>query len=240
MSLYLGFVSLILLVFGPALAYLAAVPPLVGFAVAVASIPFGLLAVVGGVIASKQKKQRRKLLSVLFGAPSLIAFGFLGFQGLVHPRINDISTDLEHPPEFRAAAAAPELAGQDLSYPHQFVSKVREHYRELVSLLVAAPPQVVLDAAVDMIRERDDCRITRVDRKRGELEGVAVSQVFNFRDDFVIRVRSDHRGTRVDMRSRSRDGKSDLGANAARIRDFLGELQKRLVVPSRTASTATL
>jgi uncharacterized protein (DUF1499 family) len=62
--------------------------------------------------------------------------------------------------------------------------------------------------------------------------------VFNFRDDFVIRIRPQRSGTRVDMRSRSREGKTDLGVNAARIRAFLGELRQRLAVPYRTASTA--
>jgi len=48
-----------------------------------------------------------------------------------------------------------------------------------------------------------------------------------FRDDITIRVRPAASGSRVDVRSRSRVGRDDLGANAARIRRFLRELQPR-------------
>ncbi len=44
-----------------------------------------------------------------------------------------------------------------------------------------------------------------------------------FKDDVVIRISSDADGTLVDLRSVSRVGVSDLGANAARIQDFLSQ-----------------
>lgn len=58
-----------------------------------------------------------------------------------------------------------------------------------------------------------------------ELEGVAESRIFRLRDDFVVRVRPEEGGgTRVDMRSKSRVGRGDLGANAERIHEFLQAL----------------
>jgi len=41
-------------------------------------------------------------------------------------------------------------------------------------------------------------------------------------------VRAQDGGSRIDLRSRSRVGKSDVGANAARIRAFAGELGRTL------------
>jgi uncharacterized protein (DUF1499 family) len=67
--------------------------------------------------------------------------------------------------------------------------------------------------------------VTRSDPQAGELEAVAESVVFGFKDDVIVRVRPDPAGgSRVDVRSKSRDGKGDLGANAARIRAYLAAL----------------
>lgn len=60
------------------------------------------------------------------------------------------------------------------------------------------------------------------------LQAVATTSFFRFRDDLTVRVRAAPGGAVVDMRSRSRDGKDDLGANAARVRAFLSALQAAL------------
>ena len=56
--------------------------------------------------------------------------------------------------------------------------------------------------------------------REGRIEAVARTLWFGFEDDVVIRVRATAAGSRIDMRSRSRVGVSDLGANAERIRRF--------------------
>lgn len=58
------------------------------------------------------------------------------------------------------------------------------------------------------------------DKGGGVLEGVSVTRFWRFKDDFVVRLTEDEDGVRVDMRSRSRIGKGDLGVNAARIHDY--------------------
>ena len=56
---------------------------------------------------------------------------------------------------------------------------------------------------------------------------IATTRLFGFHDDIAIRIRPDGaQGSRVDVRSKSRDGKGDIGANAARIRAFVGELEQ--------------
>jgi uncharacterized protein (DUF1499 family) len=60
----------------------------------------------------------------------------------------------------------------------------------------------------------------------GMIEAVATSTVFGFQDDIVIRVRpAMGGGSTVDVRSKSRDGKGDLGVNANRIRAFVARLE---------------
>jgi uncharacterized protein (DUF1499 family) len=68
--------------------------------------------------------------------------------------------------------------------------------------------------------------VTNADLDSGRIEATATSRIFHFVDDVVIRVRPDGAGSRVDLRSRSRVGQSDLGANAERIRAFCAELAK--------------
>ena len=56
------------------------------------------------------------------------------------------------------------------------------------------------------------------------LSFVAVTPLMRFRDDVVIRITPAPGGSRIDMRSVSRFGQSDIGVNAGRIREFLKDL----------------
>jgi len=73
----------------------------------------------------------------------------------------------------------------------------------------------------------DGRNLILVARNAGALEAVATSRLFGFQDDIVVRVRPEGEGgSRVDVRSKSRDGKGDRGVNAARIRSFMAELAR--------------
>ena len=62
------------------------------------------------------------------------------------------------------------------------------------------------------------------DSAAGRIEATATTRWFGFKDDVVVRIRPEGAGSRVDVRSMSRVGVSDLGANAARVREFLAKL----------------
>ena len=59
----------------------------------------------------------------------------------------------------------------------------------------------------------------------GRLEAIDTSRWFGLRDDIVVRIRAEGAGSRVDIRSKSRVGESDLGVNARRIRAFVERLK---------------
>ncbi len=61
-------------------------------------------------------------------------------------------------------------------------------------------------------------------REEGRIEATATTRWFRFKDDVVIRVQPQGTGSRIDVRSKSRLGRSDLGANAKRIRAYWREL----------------
>jgi uncharacterized protein (DUF1499 family) len=66
------------------------------------------------------------------------------------------------------------------------------------------------------------------DPEEGRIEASQQSRWFRFTDDIVIRIAGDGARTRIDMRSTSRQGRSDYGVNAARIRAFMGALRRRI------------
>ena len=91
-------------------------------------------------------------------------------------------------------------------------------------LVLPEPPDEAFARALRLAQERPGWEVGFVNGSGRVFEGVATSRIFGFKDDFVVRVRPDGTGSLVDMRSKSRDGKGDLGANAERIRSFLKEL----------------
>lgn len=206
------------LIVGPALAYFGLVSPLHGFMIFAASGLFGLIAVLWGIVGVLRRQGRRALVSLLFGLVPVAGLTALGIAASEYPRINDVATDLADPP---ALARTP-------AYPAEFVPIVRESYPDLAPLVIAAPPDVVFRRALELASARPGWTVDLADARARIIHGVAETRLFRFRDDFTIRVRARGPQSVVDMRSRSRDGKGDLGANAARIRSFLLDLNTRI------------
>jgi uncharacterized protein (DUF1499 family) len=69
--------------------------------------------------------------------------------------------------------------------------------------------------------------IVAQDATRGRIEAYDRTRWYGFVDDIVIRLMAEGAGTRVDMRSASRVGISDLGKNAERIGAYFAALTAR-------------
>ena len=82
----------------------------------------------------------------------------------------------------------------------------------------------------DSVLNDMNLELVSVDIESGRIEAVATSFLFGFKDDMVIRVtETDGAQVKIDVRSKSRIGKSDLGQNAKRIRRFMEGLTAREV-----------
>lgn len=141
------------------------------------------------------------------------------------PPIHDITTDTEAPPQFvdvlplRADSPNPPgHAGAELA------EQQRQAYPDIQPLVVDRPPAEVFEAALDAVRQLG-WEIVAAEPAEGRIEAVDTTFWYGFRDDVVIRIRAEGDGSRVDVRSKSRVGVSDLGANAARIRELLNRLE---------------
>jgi uncharacterized protein (DUF1499 family) len=164
--------------------------------------------------------------AVVIGGLIGVTFVGLALSARDVPRINDITTDTDRPPRFVAAQTFPENADRDMTYPGpSFAEQQRRAYPDLGALLLPLPPAEAYAKARAAAEQMPNWRITRDDASALALEGIDTSRLFRFQDDFVIEVRQDVSGSAVHMRSKSRDGQGDMGANARRIRAFFEKLK---------------
>lgn len=138
--------------------------------------------------------------------------------------IHDITTDPFDPPVFQALMPERLKAPNGAAYGGMAIAKQQQKaYPDIRTLILKAPPAETVQRAIDAARA---CgwEIVSSDAPSGRIEATATTPWFGFKDDIVVRVRPEGSGSRVDARSVSRVGESDLGANAARLREFLKRL----------------
>lgn len=140
------------------------------------------------------------------------------------PPINDITTDMENPPQF--VAAIPRRAGSPVTttYPgSETATSQQRAYPDLRPLMLPVPPAAAFDRALAAAKG-SGWEIVASDAASGRIEATATTPWFGFHDDIVVRVAAAPSGSRVDVRSLSRVGRGDRGVNAARIRDYLAKV----------------
>jgi uncharacterized protein (DUF1499 family) len=155
-----------------------------------------------------------------------------------YPGIHDITTDVQNPPAFVAIAPLRADASNPVEYPGDSVAQVqREAYPDIQPLMLALPVDSAFTLAVLAAREMG-WEMVDQDRRQGRIEATATTPWMGFKDDVVIRVSSASGIARVDVRSKSRVGRGDVGANAKRIRQYLQRLRESDPNPIRTENPA--
>jgi uncharacterized protein (DUF1499 family) len=153
--------------------------------------------------------------------------GYLAYRASKLPPISDISTDAGDPPRFDALARA--RPSDRIAYPGAAAAQMqRAAYPDVAPLQVSAPVKLTYDVALALVTKRKwhvaEARPPAGNRRDAVIEATARTPIMGFRDDVVIRVSPTSEGARVDMRSASRYGLYDFGANAARIRSLLEDI----------------
>jgi uncharacterized protein (DUF1499 family) len=143
------------------------------------------------------------------------------------PPIHDITTDTTNPPAFVAvlplranAPNKPEYGGPELA------AQQVAAYPDIKPVRLAVPPAQAFQQALALARAMG-WAIVGADSASGRIEATATTFWYGFKDDVVIRVTAaagGAGGARVDVRSASRVGVSDVGTNAQRIRAYLKRL----------------
>ncbi len=132
------------------------------------------------------------------------------------PPINDITTDTDNPPRYMTTTR---------NYPGaEFARQQRAAYPDIGPVLVAAPPALAFKKAV-AAAEAMGWEVVGSDAAAGTIEAVDTTKFFGFKDDIAVRVTPTADGSRIDIRSKSRVGRSDLGTNAQRVRAYAERLK---------------
>jgi len=118
----------------------------------------------------------------------------------------------------------PAYQGRDMGYPAPFGPLVRKFYPDLATLELTGSVEEVHAHAVETAKVLG-WEIVHSDPAKGVIDATDTSGLFKFVDDVTVRIRPGGPGVLLDVRSKSRDGKGDLGANAARIRRFVDALR---------------
>jgi len=167
--------------------------------------------------------------ALAIGLAMLAYPGFLAYRFYRLPPINDITTDMADPPRFEAVSRLRPRGANPLAYPGpEVAAQQRRAYADIEPLIVSVSPQEAYDAALAVMTKRKwrviETRAPQAGRREGRIEAVARTPIMGFRDDVVVRIRPDEDGARIDVRSASRYGRHDFGANASRIRSLVSDI----------------
>ena len=185
-----------------------------------------LLAVVALAIPRVRGGGARSLIAALVVAG--VTGGITGYwasRASSVPRIHDITTDTENPPQL--VATLPMRAGAENTAVYggpQLAAEQKQGYPDIAPLMLTLPPAAAFERALRAAQAMG-WQIVAADLATGHLEATDTTLWFGFHDDIVVRIAAAGRGSRVDVRSVSRVGRSDIGTNAKRIRSFLDRLR---------------
>ena len=185
---------------------------------------------IGGLATRRRGTWLWGLVGVVLAVPAFtVPLGYLRVARAVPP-IHDITTDTADPPVFVAILPLRADAPNSAEYGgEEIAAQQLEAYPGIVTASYDLEPRRVFEAA---LAAAEAMGWTIVDPSAGEgrIEATDTTFWFGFVDDVVIRVAAHGSGSRVDVRSLSRVGQSDVGKNAARIRSYLARLATELAL----------
>jgi len=185
-----------------------------------------VVGVAAAILAYRVHAQRELIVSLLGLIVSVAVAGppvYLWRHAEGLPHLHDITTDTDNPPRFVAIVPLRKDARNSTDYSAETAALQKKGYPDIGPALLNAPPAQALQLAERAARAMGwDIVAVAPDQLR--IEATDTTLMFGFKDDIVIRVTANGSGSRVDARSLSRIGGSDLGTNAKRIRSFFRKL----------------
>lgn len=174
----------------------------------------------------------RAFAAIVTAVPILAIPAFYAALMLRTPALNDVTTDFVDAPLLVRAVALREPPANPVAYPGERAAQVqRTAYPDIGPLRLALPTPDAHQVALETARERGWRIVANQPPadagETGRIEAVATTLLMAFRDDVAIRITPTETGSRVDIRSASRYGTHDFGANANRVRRFLLALRER-------------
>lgn len=166
-----------------------------------------------------QQQRRVALMNILPAIPPALLIVMVLLSSGEYPAIHDITTNTEDPPVFDIAMERRGADANSIDIKPEAIALQREYYPDLSTIESSLSPSDAFSRAAEVAIELN-WKIYNSDPRKGLLEAAYTSFWFGFTDDVVIRIRPTGSGTEIDLRSVSRVGRGDLGANAKRIKAF--------------------
>jgi hypothetical protein len=194
--------------------------------VGLVAVAVSLLAlIVGGHTIARRGVVLAVLGLVIGGAAAYFPLHWNSQRG-AYPRLNDVTTDADNPPSLAFAAAMRQAEhGHPVTYGGAKIAEVQQKfYPDIKPAMLDLPPPKAFELALAAAKGKG-WTIVKADAAAGIIDVDERSRWFGFTDDIAIRVTPAGEGSRVDIRSASRQGRGDFGVNAARVRGYLAALR---------------
>lgn len=193
------------------------------------ALVIGLLGLILALMARHGRSGGLAVLAIVLGLAAFMPPWMFRNKAASVPAIHDISTDTSQPPAFKALLAQRADAPNPATYGGpEIAAQQHKAYPDIRPLDLRATPHQVFEAALATARDMGWV-IAAQDPNAKRIEATATTFWYGFKDDVVIRIRRiNDQLTRLDIRSVSRVGKSDVGKNAERIRTFEQRMRKAL------------
>lgn len=245
LSMLDGLLAAVILAAGVIGAHFNIAAPILGFQLFLFSFVIGALALILGLIGllltrsgARRSGRGPAKVGTFIGAAIVVPILLIVWQAMrtPYPVINDITTDYDNPPQFVKPPGIPSV--NTFAYNRDwFAPRQTAGYAKLEPLHMSAKPDVAFEQVKATALAQPNWHVTYIDPATGTIEGIAVSFLFRFIDDFVIQVRpAPDGGSLIEMRSRSREGKGDFGVNYNRIVDFFATIKTRYAPAPSQAS----
>jgi uncharacterized protein (DUF1499 family) len=193
-------------------------------------IAAAVVSVVGTILTRPGLMRRGFLLSILSLLIAILVFGvpfYWRLRAQTVPPIHDITTDTEKPPAFVSILPLRKGAANPAEYGgHEVAVQQHAAYPDIAPKILPLLTNQAFERAYRTAR-RMGWQIIDRNMEEGRIEATDTTSWFGFKDDIVIRVTPVDNGSRVDIRSVSRVGRSDVGTNARRIRKYLKLLTEK-------------
>jgi len=204
----------------------------IGPVLALLTLGLGFVSLLLALLMKPRRGITLSVVAVLIPLAALIHLNGVKSKVDKLPFIHDVTTDTQNPPTFTEAITSKrahvkevntlDYIGKKDTRDKTLVSVLQTRaYPDIRSLILEDEPDVVFGEAKAAVQQMG-WKIVSENVGAGVIEATDTTFWYGFKDDVVIRVRpSEGGGSVLDVRSVSRVGGSDMGANAERIRAYL-------------------
>jgi uncharacterized protein (DUF1499 family) len=185
-----------------------------------------VLAIVGVITAARRGRgMGTPLTAMLLAFVATGSVAALAWKASRVPAIHDVTTDTTRPPTFVAILPLRDGAVNPVDYGGpEVAAKQQKAFPDIGPVTLNLPPDRAFDRALAAARTMG-WDLVASDPAGGRIEATDTTFWFGFKDDVVIRITPQPNGSRIDVRSLSRVGIGDIGANASRIRRYLAAMK---------------